>query len=228
MKKYKIIIYSKKKIFIQLLYAYIREYIERKNKEREYSMEIMIEGRTFMEITDAELYRDNVILLFDCSDIEDVDNFKKILSKEIEDCKDAGEYGKAGKSEISSNKKESYIILLDSIYCKIEEKVLFQEQDRLYLVHALEELIETIERIVYTDDNSKKTSNNLTRREKEILILITKGKLNKEIANELNITERTVKNHIANLFKKINVYDRTQAAVYAIKNGIYSLYLEDL
>jgi len=52
--------------------------------------------------------------------------------------------------------------------------------------------------------------------------------LNKEIANELNITERTVKNHIANLFKKINVYDRTQAAVYAIKNGIYSLYLEDL
>ena len=78
------------------------------------------------------------------------------------------------------------------------------------------------------EKGQKKLSDNLTKREREILVLITKGKLNKEIANELNITERTVKNHIANLFKKINVYDRTQAAVYAIKNGIYSLYLEDL
>ena len=53
MKKYKIIIYSKKKIFIQLLYTYIREWIERKNKE-EYILSIMIEGRSSMETIDAE------------------------------------------------------------------------------------------------------------------------------------------------------------------------------
>ena len=73
------------------------------------------------------------------------------------------------------------------------------------------------------EESFNHTLENLTSREKEILKLIAKGLLNKEIANELNITERTVKNHISNIFKKINVYDRTQAAVFAIKNKIFSL-----
>ena len=46
---------------------------------------------------------------------------------------------------------------------------------------------------------------------------------NKEIAAMLNISERTVKNHISNIFKKIDVSDRTQAAVFAIKNGIVEI-----
>ncbi len=71
------------------------------------------------------------------------------------------------------------------------------------------------------NDSPELVSNHLTKRETEILILIAKGLLNKEIADKLNITERTVKNHISNIFKKINVYDRTQAAVYAIKHKIY-------
>ena len=63
----------------------------------------------------------------------------------------------------------------------------------------------------------------LTKREKEILVFLVKGMLNKEIATELNISERTVKNHISNLFKKIEVNDRTQAAVFAIKNDMVKL-----
>ena len=47
---------------------------------------------------------------------------------------------------------------------------------------------------------------------------------NKEIATSLNISERTVKNHISNIFKKIDVSDRTQAAVFAIKNDLIKLY----
>ncbi len=47
---------------------------------------------------------------------------------------------------------------------------------------------------------------------------------NKEIANTLNISERTVKNHISNIFKKIEVSDRTQAAVFAIKNDLIKLF----
>ena len=46
---------------------------------------------------------------------------------------------------------------------------------------------------------------------------------NKEIADSLCISERTVKNHISNIFKKIDVSDRTQAAVFAIKNNIIKL-----
>lgn len=60
----------------------------------------------------------------------------------------------------------------------------------------------------------------LTRRELEVLVRVAEGMLNKEIAISLDISERTVKNHISNIFKKIGVSDRTQAAVFAIKNDI--------
>ena len=64
----------------------------------------------------------------------------------------------------------------------------------------------------------------LTNRELEVLAQVANGMFNKEIATNLNISERTVKNHISNIFKKIDVSDRTQAAVFAIKNNIIKLY----
>lgn len=60
----------------------------------------------------------------------------------------------------------------------------------------------------------------LTKRELEVLTLLAVGMYNKEIAEKLDISERTVKNHISNLFKKIGVTDRTQAAVFAIRNNL--------
>ena len=65
--------------------------------------------------------------------------------------------------------------------------------------------------------------NELTRREIEVLKLIAEGLFNKEIASKLDISERTVKNHVSNIFKKIDVSDRTQAAVFAIKNNLVNL-----
>lgn len=64
---------------------------------------------------------------------------------------------------------------------------------------------------------------NLTKREKQILVFLAKGNSNKDIANEFSISERTVKNHLTSLFKKIGVNDRTQAAVYAIRNNLVDL-----
>ena len=64
-------------------------------------------------------------------------------------------------------------------------------------------------------DVLKEKVSDLTRRELEVF--------NKEIASTLNISERTVKNHVSNIFKKIGVSDRTQAAVFAIKNDIISI-----
>lgn len=66
-------------------------------------------------------------------------------------------------------------------------------------------------------------SKDLTKREKQILVSLAEGKSNKEIAEDFDISERTVKNHITNLFKKIDVTDRTQAAVFAIRNNLVSL-----
>ncbi|QZY57219.1 response regulator [Crassaminicella profunda] len=68
------------------------------------------------------------------------------------------------------------------------------------------------------DDGYKK--DRLTRREYEVLGLIAEGKNNREIAEDLFISEKTVKNHVSNIFKKINVSDRTQAAIYAYKHNI--------
>ncbi|HEY4532456.1 MAG TPA: response regulator transcription factor [Kurthia sp.] len=60
----------------------------------------------------------------------------------------------------------------------------------------------------------------LTRREKDVLAELTKGKSNKEIASSLFVTEKTVKTHISNIFSKLEVQDRTQAALYAVKYGL--------
>lgn len=73
-------------------------------------------------------------------------------------------------------------------------------------------------------DMDKEKLVSLTKREVEILTQVACGMFNKEIAVNLNISERTVKNHISNIFKKIDASDRTQAAVFAISNNIVNLY----
>ncbi len=60
----------------------------------------------------------------------------------------------------------------------------------------------------------------LTKREKDVLGLLVKGNSNKEMAENMFISEKTVKNHLTSIFRKLGVKDRTQAAVYALKNHI--------
>lgn len=86
-------------------------------------------------------------------------------------------------------------------------------------IHPL--ILDAVNSYLAQTDNCKKTT--LTKRESQILCMISAGYLNKEIGSELNISERTVKNHVSNLFKKIGVSDRTQAAVYAIKNNLVNI-----
>lgn len=63
----------------------------------------------------------------------------------------------------------------------------------------------------------------LTEREITVLRLVAEGKTNKEIANVLDLSEKTVKNHVRNIFHKLQVYDRTQAAILAIRKGLIEL-----
>ena len=63
----------------------------------------------------------------------------------------------------------------------------------------------------------------LTRRELQVLKELAVGKFNRDIAKEMEISERTVKNHISSIFKKLDVTDRTQAAVFAIRNNLISI-----
>lgn len=60
----------------------------------------------------------------------------------------------------------------------------------------------------------------LTARELDVLKCIGRGLSNKEIADELTISHMTVKTHVSNLLGKLDLYDRTQAAIFAIRNGL--------
>ena len=86
---------------------------------------------------------------------------------------------------------------------------------------------DVIKNVLVNVDIDKKTDkykiNSLTNRELEVLIQVANGMFNKEIAMSLHISERTVKNHMSSIFKKLEVSDRTQAAVFAIKNNIVSI-----
>ncbi len=74
-----------------------------------------------------------------------------------------------------------------------------------------------------SENKSLQSFQSLTNRELEVLIQISNGMSNKEIGANLNITERTVKNHVSNIFKKIDVAYRTQAALFAIKNELVQI-----
>jgi len=70
------------------------------------------------------------------------------------------------------------------------------------------------------DENKPHIQHPLTPREQDVLAELTKGKSNREVAAALFVTEKTVKTHISNIFTKLQVQDRTQAALYAVKHGL--------
>jgi two-component system, NarL family, response regulator LiaR len=63
----------------------------------------------------------------------------------------------------------------------------------------------------------------LTEREMEVLRLIARGRANKEIARELGVAEKTAKTHVSNILQKLNLADRTQAALYAVREKLVEL-----
>ena len=108
-------------------------------------------------------------------------------------------------------------LLKDSSYDELKEAIDVVISENTYiqpsLLPALNESMED-----YALD--KERIECLTKRELDVLRLISEGCSNKKISDELTISERTVKNHISHIFRKIDVEDRTQAAVFAIRNKI--------
>lgn len=93
--------------------------------------------------------------------------------------------------------------------------------------HLMEKVMERFHQLTYGQSNegsvlsaATKEYLDLTGRELEVLRCIAHGQSNKEIAKGLFISEKTVKNHVTNVLRKLEVSDRTQAAVYALNHGI--------
>jgi len=63
----------------------------------------------------------------------------------------------------------------------------------------------------------------LTAREVEILKLIAMGQANKQIARRLDISEKTVRNHVSNMYEKLHINDRSQAVLYAVRKGLVEI-----
>jgi DNA-binding NarL/FixJ family response regulator len=98
--------------------------------------------------------------------------------------------------------------LIDTIYKVMAGEVVIHPRVASRLVREL------------TRPDKKKDEVRLTRREMDVLALLVKGNTNKEMAEIMFISEKTVKNHLTSIFRKLGVKDRTQAAVYALKNHV--------
>lgn len=98
--------------------------------------------------------------------------------------------------------------LLHTIKRVMEGEVVIHPRVANYLVQEL------------TRSDKKRNDMRLTRREKDILEMLVKGNSNKDMAEAMFISEKTVKNHLTSIFRKLGVKDRTQAAVFALRHKI--------
>lgn len=85
-------------------------------------------------------------------------------------------------------------------------------------------LLPALNSILVKRDVDKEKIELLSKRELGVLQLAAQGSSNRDIAKALEISERTVKNHLSNVFKKLDVADRTQAAVFAIRNNLIQIF----
>ena len=78
----------------------------------------------------------------------------------------------------------------------------------------------TLEQICDVAQGHKAMYDGLTQREVEILRLLATGVANKQVAFRLKISDKTVRNHISHIYEKLNIFDRSQAVLYAVRKGI--------
>lgn len=112
-------------------------------------------------------------------------------------------------------------ILKDSGSAELKRAIFTIMEDETFIQPSLIPLLNA--RLIKRDRDIDKVDL-LTKREREVLIQVANGMFNKEIADCLLISERTVKNHISSIFRKIEVFDRTQAAVFAIRNNLIKIF----
>lgn len=112
-------------------------------------------------------------------------------------------------------------LLKDSESSELKKAILTVVNGETYIQP---DLIPMLNAKMLSMENDYSKIESLTKRELDVLKNLAVGMYNKEIALKLEISERTVKNHVSNIFKKIGVADRTQAAVFAIRNNLINIH----
>ena len=85
---------------------------------------------------------------------------------------------------------------------------------------TMTQVVESLSRKYRGERDSERDKRELSHREKEVVALIASGCRNKEIASKLFISEQTVKTHLSNIFQKLEINDRLELALYAMRNGL--------
>ena len=112
-------------------------------------------------------------------------------------------------------------VLKDSESAELKKAIFTVAEGESYIQPSLIPALNA--KMIETNKDAEKIKS-LTKRELDVLKLLAVGLYNKEVGKRLEISERTVKNHVSNIFKKLGVTDRTQAAVFAIRNNLVQIH----
>lgn len=112
-------------------------------------------------------------------------------------------------------------VLKDSESAELKKAIFSVAEGESYIQPSLIPALNA--KMIETNKDAEKIKS-LTKRELDVLKLLAVGMYNKEVGKRLEISERTVKNHVSNIFKKLGVTDRTQAAVFAIRNNLVQIH----
>lgn len=112
-------------------------------------------------------------------------------------------------------------VLKDSESAELKKAIFTVAEGETYIQPSLIPALNA--KMIETNKDAEKIKS-LTKRELDVLKLLAVGMFNKEVGKRLEISERTVKNHVSNIFKKLGVTDRTQAAVFAIRNNLVQIH----
>ena len=112
-------------------------------------------------------------------------------------------------------------VLKDSESAELKNAIFTVAEGETYIQPSLIPALNA--KMIETNKDAEKIKS-LTKRELDVLKLLAVGMFNKEVGKRLEISERTVKNHVSNIFKKLGVTDRTQAAVFAIRNNLVQIH----
>ena len=112
-------------------------------------------------------------------------------------------------------------VLKDSESAELKKAIFTVAEGESYIQPSLIPALNA--KMIETNKDAEKIKS-LTKRELDVLKLLAVGMYNKEVGKRLEISERTVKNHVSNIFKKLGVTDPTQAAVFAIRNNLVQIH----
>lgn len=196
--------------------------------EAEDDVQVIVSEKQFSNLDEEQVLEVDLFLI----DIEVLKEERALINRmvlrKLPDKKVVALSSETGKSDVTRAVLVGShgFLLKEMSYPKFIQAVrMIAEQGAFIHPHALHHIIKEYRELSKkggrTSNKPKNEASKVrvcTSRENEILQLLVNGNDNNSIAEQLGISEKTVKNHLTNIFRKLNVKDRTQAAVLAIRN----------